>query len=478
MTREHLFLRELRTLFDLRGDMDDPADIEASIRQGVKTHGTNLWILMFAILVASIGLNVNSTAVIIGAMLISPLMGPIMGIGYGAGVHDFDLIRHSARSLGVFIFLSLLTSTFYFLLTPLTEAQSELLARTAPTLWDVLIALFGGMAGIIGVTRREKSTVIPGVAIATALMPPLCTAGYGIATGQLYFFLGAFYLFIINTVYIALSTLVFIKLMRLPHHSFPTPASQKQARMIITAALVVTIVPSVYLAFQLVKHEVFKTEANRYLETVKRTEQNLFVMGKDINPGNQEITLTIAGKRPDKATLERLNAQLVVHQLGSAKLIVHTMQQDDGMDLNLVKNEMQQDLYRNSLHLLEAKNAKIQQLEDVIRNEKNEQLKKAERLDEYQQIREELRAQYPELENVLITHGKSMAASNEAAASAVSAATIVTDDTLIVYLESRKTIPGATQTRIQNWLKARFKLENVYVVSEKVRASSIRKKPA
>ena len=173
MTREHLFLRELRKLFDLRGDMDEAADIEASIRQGVKTRGTNLWILMFAILVASIGLNVNSTAVIIGAMLISPLMGPIMGIGYGAGVDDFQLIRQSARSLGVFIFLSLLTSTLYFLLTPLTQAQSELLARTAPNLWDVLIALFGGMAGIIGVTRREKSTVIPGVAIATALMPPL-----------------------------------------------------------------------------------------------------------------------------------------------------------------------------------------------------------------------------------------------------------------------------------------------------------------
>jgi uncharacterized hydrophobic protein (TIGR00271 family) len=172
MSREHLFLRELRSSFDLRGDMDDPAEIEASIRQGIKTRGTNMWILMFAILVASIGLNVNSTAVIIGAMLISPLMGPIMGLGYGTGVHNFQLIRQSLRSLGIFIFLSLLTSTIYFLLTPLTEAQSELLARTAPNLWDVLIATFGGMAGIIGVTRREKSTVIPGVAIATALMPP------------------------------------------------------------------------------------------------------------------------------------------------------------------------------------------------------------------------------------------------------------------------------------------------------------------
>lgn len=462
MTREHLFLRELRTLFDLRGDMDEPADIDANIRQGVKTRGTNLWILMFAILVASIGLNVNSTAVIIGAMLISPLMGPIMGIGYGAGVDDFQLIRQSVRSLGVFIFLSLLTSTFYFLLTPLTEAQSELLARTLPNLWDVLIALFGGMAGIIGMTRREKSTVIPGVAIATALMPPLCTAGYGIATGQPAFFLGAFYLFTINAVYIALSALLFTRLLRLPRKSFPSPASQKQGRLIITAAIMITIIPSVYLAFQLVQHVVFRTEANRYLEAISRTDKKLFILEKKINPINREITLRIAGKEPDKATLERLNAQLGMHRLDSAKLTVHTLQQDNSMDLSLVKTEMQQDLYRNSLLLLEAKNARIQELENIIRDKKDEQLKKVEQLSEYEQVREELRAQYPEIKNVLITHGKYMPVSKEASTTAAA----MPDDTLIVYLEARKAIHSATQTRIRNWLKTRFKLENVYVVSK------------
>lgn len=461
MTREHLFLRELRKLFDLRGDMDEPGDIDASIRQGVKTHGTNLWILMFAILVASIGLNVNSTAVIIGAMLISPLMGPIMGIGYGAGVDDFQLIRQSVRSLGVFVFLSLLTSTLYFLLTPLTQAQSELLARTAPNLWDVLIALFGGMAGIIAVTRREKNNVIPGVAISTALMPPLCTAGYGIATGQPTFFLGAFYLFTINAVYIALSALFFTKLLRLPRHSFPSPASQKQARMIVTAAIMLTIVPSVYLAFQLVQHEMFKTEANHYLEAIRRTEKNLFIMEKNINPASREITLAVAGKALDKGTLERLNAQLNQHQIGSAKLTVHALQQDNSLDLSLIKTEMQQDLYRNSLHLLEAKNARIQQLEDIIRNQQNEQHRQSERMSEYDQVRDELLAQYPELKNAIISHGKSTPASN-AASSATS------DDTLILYLESRKHIPDATKARIRNWLKTRFKLENVYVVSKPV----------
>ena len=465
MTREHLFWRELRNLIDLRGDMDDPADIEASIRQGIKTRGTNLWILMFAILVASIGLNVNSTAVIIGAMLISPLMGPIMGIGYGAGVHDFQLIRQAARGLGIFIFLSLVTSTLYFFVTPLTQAQSELLARTAPTLWDVLIAVFGGMAGIIGVTRKEKNNVIPGVAIATALMPPLCTAGYGIATGQPIFFLGAFYLFTINAVYIALSALLFTKLLRLPRHSFPSPASQKQARLIITAAIMITIVPSVYLAFQLVQHEVFKTEANSYLETVTHTEKNLFILEKEIDPVNREIILTIAGKGLDKNTMERLNAQLLIHQLAATKLVVHTFQQDNSMDLSLVKTEMQQDLYRNSLHLLETKNTKIQQLEDLIRTEKEGQQKQSAQLGEYDQVREELQAQYPEIKTVLITHGKSKSISKDTVVSQ----TTETDDTLIVYLESRKLISRTTQTRIRNWLKTRFKLENVYVVSKTVK---------
>ncbi len=459
MTREHLFLRELRKLFDLRCDMEEPAEIDASIRLGVKTRGTNLWILMFAILVASIGLNVNSTAVIIGAMLISPLMGPIMGIGYGAGVHDFQLIRQSARSLGIFIFLSLLTSTLYFLLTPLTQAQSELLARTAPNLWDVLIALFGGMAGIIAVTRREKGNVIPGVAIATALMPPLCTAGYGLATGQPGFFFGAFYLFTINAVYIALSALLFTKLLHLPQHSFPSPAGQRQAGLIISAAIIITIVPSVFLAFQLVQQEVFKTGANRYLEAMQRAEKDLFILERHINPVAREITLTVAGRTLDKSTLERINAQLGVFGLEGAKLVARPLQQERSVDLSLIKSEMQQDLYRNSLHLLETKNARIHELENQLRSEREEKTGQAERLAEFDQVCEELRAQYPELNNVIITHGKQRSSVRQEAASAA-------EDTLIVYLESRKAIPRATENRIRNWLKVHFKMEHVFVISK------------
>lgn len=460
--RRHLFLQELKKVFELRSDMDTPEAIENSIVQGINIRGTNLWILMFAIFVASIGLNVNSTAVIIGAMLISPLMGPIMGIGYGAGVENFQLIRRSARALGVFIFISLLTSTLYFALTPLTQAQSELLARTAPNLWDVLIALFGGMAGIIGVTRREWGNVIPGVAIATALMPPLCTAGYGIATGQLGFFLGAFYLFTINTVYIALSALIFTRLLRLPRMSFATPSSQRKARALITTAITVTLVPSIYLAIELVGDEVFKTEANAYLATIARTEKDLFVMQKEINPRNQEITLVVAGNGPDKALSERLLARLHEHHLDKAKLVVRVFQQNNGADPNLIKTQLQQDLYRNTLQILEAKNTKIMELEEIIRAQESNLSKQVEQQDDYEQVRKELMAQYPEFQRVFITHGRNDEVKADATAKEMP------DDTLVIYLETKKTVSALTKTRISNWMKMRYDLDRVYVFSKRI----------
>jgi uncharacterized hydrophobic protein (TIGR00271 family) len=197
--RVWLNLKEIiKDRLSLAEDKADDSVIDERIRADVDMRGTNLWVLIFAIFIASIGLNVNSTAVIIGAMLISPLMGPIMGIGYGAGINDFTLIRRSFLSLVFATFIALLTSTLYFLISPLDTVQSELLARTTPTAWDVLIGLFGGLAGIVALTRKEKSNVIPGVAIATALMPPLCTAGFGLANGNWEFFFGAFYLYTIN----------------------------------------------------------------------------------------------------------------------------------------------------------------------------------------------------------------------------------------------------------------------------------------
>ena len=185
--------------FSLEDDKAAQSEITANISKGTEFRGVNLWVLICAALVASLGLNVNSTAVIIGAMCISPIMGPIMGIGFSVGINDFDLLKKSARNFVLMFVVAIITATVYFFISPLGNASSELLARTTPTTYDVLIALFGGMAGAVAQSRQDRtSTVIPGVAIATALMPPLCTAGYGLATGQMKFFLGAFYLFFIH----------------------------------------------------------------------------------------------------------------------------------------------------------------------------------------------------------------------------------------------------------------------------------------
>jgi uncharacterized hydrophobic protein (TIGR00271 family) len=242
---------------------DDKADddvIDERIRNDIDMKGSNLWILMFAIFVASIGLNVNSTAVIIGAMLISPLMGPIMGIGYGAGINDFALIRRAFKNLAIATLIALITSTLYFWISPLQTVQSELLARTTPTAWDVLIGFFGGLAGIVGMTRKEKSNVIPGVAIATALMPPLCTAGFGLATGHWNYFFGAFYLYTINFVFIGLSAFLIVRLFNIAEKKYVDPEVAKKAQRYIIAVTVLTMLPSSYLAYQLVGEEVFKAK--------------------------------------------------------------------------------------------------------------------------------------------------------------------------------------------------------------------------
>ena len=208
--------RKVKEYTYIKEDTDYEATVDF-ISKSVVFRGFNVWILFFAIIVASVGLNVNSTAVIIGAMLISPLMGPINGVGLAIGTFDEPLLRKSLKNLIFMVFISIVASKLYFLLSPISNARSALLARTQPTIFDVFIAFFGGLAGIVATSRKSQSiTVISGVAIATALMPPLCTAGYGIATGQIWYFLGASYLFFINSFFIALATFITVRLLGFP----------------------------------------------------------------------------------------------------------------------------------------------------------------------------------------------------------------------------------------------------------------------
>jgi uncharacterized hydrophobic protein (TIGR00271 family) len=259
-------LANIKKAFDIRSDTDKGGTIE-NIQEGLEFRGPTTWALIFAIFVASIGLNTNSTAVIIGAMLISPLMGPIMGAGLALGIGDLDIFRKSARNLVLMTVTALLTSTIYFALSPLKEAQSELLNRTYPTIYDVLIAVFGGSIGIIASSRENKFTnVIPGVAIATALMPPLCTAGYGIANGSFSYFIGAMYLYALNSFFIGFSTFVFVKYLKIGRASAASSENFARVRKYAVIAAVLLVLPSIYMAYNVIKQTATKQKVSQYIE--------------------------------------------------------------------------------------------------------------------------------------------------------------------------------------------------------------------
>lgn len=255
----------LKHTFDIRDGREREDKLIENIQRSIEFKGASLWTLIFAILVASIGLNVNSIAIIIGAMLISPLMGPIVGLGLSLGINDSALLRKSAMNLLVATVISIIISTLYFMLSPISNAQSEILARTSPTIYDIFVAFFGGLAGVIGSTRVEKGNVIPGVAIATAIMPPLCTAGYGIATGQAAFFFGALYLYGINCIFICIATLIGVKYLRLPHVAYLDQETTKRNRKIIAAVVIIVTIPAVFFAYTFVKENNFNQNVEQYI---------------------------------------------------------------------------------------------------------------------------------------------------------------------------------------------------------------------
>lgn len=307
--------------FSLKEEKEDYKTVIQTIEQGVVFNGTNLWVLIFAIFIASLGLNVNSTAVIIGAMLVSPLMGPIMGIGLGMGINDLTLLKKSAKNFLFAVGVSLFTSTLYFFLSPLNEAHSEILARTTPNIYDVLIAFFGGLAGILATSSKLKGNVIPGVAIATALMPPLCTAGYGLASGNWQFFSGALYLFFINTVFIALSTFVTVRFLKFPNKEFININAKRKVHNWIGLIVFLTLVPSIYFGYEFIKEVKFKNQANKFIMEQVNLKNN-FIISKKMEYNEQLIELVVGGKKVDSLEINLLKNNLKAYNLESVKLIV------------------------------------------------------------------------------------------------------------------------------------------------------------
>ena len=280
--------------FNMTSEREDFDIIHSEVEKAVVFKGTNLWVLICAILVASVGLNMNSTAVIIGAMLISPLMGPINGMGYSLATYDFPLFKKAIKNFSFAVLVSLLTSALYFFISPVSTAHSELLARTSPTIYDVFIALFGGVAGMLALSSKLKGNVIPGVAIATALMPPICTAGYGLATLQFTFFFGALYLFTINTVFIAVAALFVSQVLKFPIRDIVDKDRSRRLNHYITLILVVTAIPSLYFGYQLVQNERFSDNAKKLIGNVS-VQENSYLLESSVNPISKTIRLIYSG---------------------------------------------------------------------------------------------------------------------------------------------------------------------------------------
>lgn len=360
---KHSVKAYLHSLFDMRSNMLSYDELHNMMEENTIIHGANMWILMLAILIASIGLNVNSTAVIIGAMLISPLMSGILTMGYSLAIRDLAMLKKAAARFGTQVVISLITSTVYFTLSPLTTATSEMIARTGPTLWDVLIALFGGIAGSIGNTRQKTSNVIPGVAIATALMPPLCTVGYGIATKQINFVIGAFYLFSINTLFIALSALIVTKLLGVPSRHELDSKKQKHVNRIITTLIVITVIPSILSGAFTVYKSVIERNISSYLDS-EFVFADAQLVQSSVDYIDREISVSLVGMQLSETRISELSDKLAKYGLSDFTLHVMQNKQIGGEEDNdKVTIAIQENTIRSLQEQLDEEKAKNEELE-------------------------------------------------------------------------------------------------------------------
>jgi len=447
MSQKEIFFSFLRDRFNLDKDRSDYEEIINTIKGGVYFKGTNLWVLIFAIIIGSIGLNMNSTAVIIGAMLISPLMGPIMGIGLGAGISDFQLIRTSLTNFMVAVIISLIASTAYFFLTPLSEAHSELLSRTNPTVFDVFIALFGGLAGIIATSSKTKGTVIPGVAIATALIPPLCTAGYGLAVGNLYYFIGALYLFFINSVFICLATFLMVRFLRFPVHHYPDPATAKKVRLWIIIIVAFTFLPSVYIAVIMVQRNIYENNANRFINKEMVFPDNI-ILQKNIEPAKRKISIIYLGPEVNPQLLMNAKNKLAIYHLANTSIDVRQgLKEQAKTDISNLKSQIVQELFIKNEDLVRTQGNRIVELEKELNVVNSPQLSES--------ILQEVRAFSPEVTEASVTKSFIINDRN------------INDTVFLAYLKIRR-LPDRTQRhRLENWLKIRLHTKRVKLFIEK-----------
>ena len=434
-----------RSLVNMRDHVDVSA-AAVSIRNGIAFRGPNVFILACAIVIASVGLNLNSIPVIIGAMLISPLMGPILGFGLGLGTNDTTLVKDALKNFAVMVVISILASTLFYLISPLElEQQTELLARTNPTLYDVFIALFGGFAGILENSRKEKGgTVIPGVAIATALMPPLCTVGYGIAHLAPKFILGAFYLFLINSVFITLATVVTVKYLHFPKHEEDAARSRRSAHW-SAVILIALIVPSVLSGIQMIQDNNFARSAERLVQQNKNLGKSyIYDYKTDVESKPQTIELYLAGEKLEASARERLLRDAEEAGITRAQIIFH---EDAAYQYEaLSESELIQGIIDGHNREVQELEGKVNELSGEVQRYKNRELPSA-------LILRELTAQYEGIREVTLTRGERIETGSESG-----------QEVIVAILQCDKALKEAERLRIQNWLKVRLGVDNVQVI--------------
>ncbi|MBR7025409.1 MAG: DUF389 domain-containing protein [Selenomonadaceae bacterium] len=392
------FKKAFGELFSLHEDRASMSEIIERIHAGGVLKGTNMCILVLAIFIASIGLNMNSTAVIIGAMLISPLMGNIIALGYGMAAYDTQYVKESFLKLSFQVFLSVLTSAIYFSLTPITTASPELIARTAPTIWDVLIAIFGGTAGIIGLTREERGNVIPGVAIATALMPPLCTAGYGIATHSTNFLLGALYLFFINSFFICLSAFVVLKILRVPAKEYVSAENFRKQRILLMILGVLIILPSLRMAQISIEENLENVQTKNFVET-KFNTQNRQAVSYKLNPQEEILEIISIGQVISDTDVENLQKELSEYSyLQNYRLQVVQNEFHEGMDEQAVNELLQNTLkHERYVGIREAESAELKKYKSLSQTYYPAYQKSLEYKKSLEKLNEKLPAAFPKV---------------------------------------------------------------------------------
>jgi uncharacterized hydrophobic protein (TIGR00271 family) len=454
--RKHwsVIFSELALLFKERLSLHEDQESEyktiESISKAIVFRGTNLWILIFAILVASIGLNVNSTAVIIGAMLISPLMGPIMGAGLSIGINDFALFQKSIKNLGIMTFVGILVSALYFWMTPIQESTSELLARTYPTIYDVFIAFFGGFAGIVAGSRLEKGNAIPGVAIATALMPPLCTVGYGLAMWEPSYFFGALYLYFINCTFICLSTLIFVRYMKFPKKHFLDPLIELKTKRYVYLITFLMAAPSIYLAYKLVNHTRVEANVNRFVtEVVEKKGYSVLKKSFIEKRDSSVLDLTVFGKRIENQELALMRERMSDYSIGFVHLVVNQGFDSTSFSSELLGSQLKSnilaDLYDKNMALLESKEEQIRRLEKKIEDYQLQAFP-------VQNIDQELKIFYPSINHV--SAGNLLSKNTEKGL----------DTVPTIVLKSSTQFSTKEKVKIEEWLETRLNQKSVTVL--------------